>query len=220
MLPEDHDPDELLGIVQSYAGQVTLLDTCLGALVEFLDTTPVGRETLLMTTSSRGFPLGEHGRVGACDEAIYSELVHVPLMLRPADGSALAARSHALVEPADLWATLLGHWGVRDAPPSPTAADLMPVVRGEVDSLRDRLGVRGSQAERAIRTPAWYLRNALRPELFAKPDDRWEVNDVANRCQEVVECLGDALVQYEQTVQAGRIADLPPLDEVLRTGLE
>ena len=27
------------------------------------------------------------------------------------------------------------------------------------------------------------------PRLYAKPDDRWEVNDVANRCPGVVEEL-------------------------------
>ena len=78
----------------------------------------------------------------------------------------------------------------------------------------------GSHGQRAIRTPAWYLRAGLDPELFAKPDDRWEINNVASRCQEVVECLQDALTQYELALPAGRIADLPPLGDVLLHGLE
>ena len=36
MLPPQYDPDELLGVMQSYCGQVTLLDTCLGAVLGFL----------------------------------------------------------------------------------------------------------------------------------------------------------------------------------------
>ena len=56
-------------------------------------------------------------------------------------------------------------------------------------------------------------------ELFAKPDDRCEVNDVASRCREVAECLQDALGQYELTLPTGRVLDLPPLSDVLRNGM-
>ena len=57
------------------------------------------------------------------------------------------------------------------------------------------------------------------PELFAKPDDRWEVNDVASRCREVVESLQAALGQYELMLPTGRVLDLPPLSDVLRNGV-
>ena len=217
MLPRDYDPDELLGFSQAYAGQVSLLDTCLAALLEFFDGGVVGEETLLVLTSARGFPLGEHRRVGSCDEALYAELVHVPLLLRFPRGAGAAGRSQALVEPADLWATLLECCGA-EVPPSPTAGSLVPIVRDEAPSARDRLCI-GGGTDRAVRTPAWFLRTAPQPELFAKPDDRWEVNDVAGRCHEVVECLQDVLGQYEQTLHSGKIADLPPLGEVLLTGL-
>jgi arylsulfatase A-like enzyme len=219
-LAADHDRDEVAAFAQAYAGQVSLLDTCLAALLEAIEEHPAAKETLLVLTSSRGFPLGEHRRLGPCDEALYAELVHVPLAIRFPDGLGAAARSQALVEPADLWATILDCWRVADIPPSPTAATLMPLVREEVAAVRDRLVLAGQGGERAIRTPAWYLRAAADPpELFVKPDDRWEVNNVAVRCLEVVECLQDALLQYEQTVQTGRISDLPPLSDVLINGL-
>ena len=85
ILPANYDPDELLGYTQSYAGQVTMLDTCLGAMFEFLDGLPTGEETLLTLISARGFPLGEHRRVGPCDDALFGELVHVPWMVRLPD---------------------------------------------------------------------------------------------------------------------------------------
>ena len=77
----------------------------------------------------------------------------------------------------------------------------------------------GAGGQRAIRTPAWHLRTADEPELFAKPDDRWEVNNVASRCRDVVECLQNALLEYERRLPAGRISELPPLDDVLLNGL-
>ncbi len=219
LLDEDYDPDELLAAVQAYAGQVTLFDACLGALDEQLAESELGQQTLLAVTSSRGFPLGEHRRLGPADGALYGELVHVPLLLRVPGGVGAAARTQSLVEPADLWATLLDASGIVDRPPSPTAQTLLPLLEERSILARDRLCLVGEGEQRAIRTPAWYLRAGAKPELFAKPDDRWEANDVAARCPEVVECLEDAVEQYRQALESGSTADLPPLDAVLREGL-
>jgi hypothetical protein len=232
-LSTNYDPDDLLGVTQAYCGQVTLLDTCLGALWDFLDGLPAGQQTLLTLASSRGFPLGEHGRVGPCDGPLYGELVHVPWMMRFPDAVGAAQRSQSLIEPVDLWATLLDWWGIgpNSAGPvqgegpgvraiSPTAESLLPLVRGEPGKHRDRLCIAGAGGQRAIRTPTWYLRAGGDPQLFAKPDDRCEVNNVATRCQDVVEGLLNALEQYESILPTGRISDLPPLADILVNGLE
>ena len=231
ILPADYDPDELLGVTQAYSGQVTLLDTCLGALGDFLDGLSGSDETLLTLTSARGFPLGEHGRVGPCDGALFGELVHVPWMIRLPDAAGAALRSRHLVGPADLWATLLDWWSVGGSPLlsgegsgvraiSSPADSLLRLAGGQCRAGRDRLCIAGAEGQRAIRTPAWYLRAALEPELFAKPDDRWEINNVASRCQDVVERLLEALAGYEAALAAGRVSDLPPLSDVLLSGLE
>jgi arylsulfatase A-like enzyme len=219
-LPADYDPDEVLGVMQAYCGQVTLLDTCFGAFQDFFAGLPICDETLLTVTSARGFPLGEHGRIGECDGALFGETVHVPWMLQLPDDAAAAARTQALVEPSDLWATLLDWWSVEPGAHSPTAASVMPLVRQEAGSLRDRLCTVGRDGQRAIRTPAWYLRGGLDPELFAKPDDRWEINNVASRCRDVVERLQQALTEYELTLLSGRISALSPLGDLLLNGLE
>ncbi len=221
ILAENFDPDEVLGASQSYAGQISLLDGCLGAFLEELDSSPAGKETLLIVTSARGFPLGEHRRIGPCDEALFGELLHVPLMIRFPDRTAAAARTQNLAEPADLWAALWQYLRLGDLPRSPTALSWLPIISGDDAAPRhDRLCVAGVKNERSIRTPAWYLRAAGEGELFVKPDDRWEVNNVANRCLDIVEALQQARVQYEQTLHSGQLADLPPLEEVLLSGLE
>lgn len=220
MLEPDFDPDELLGISQAYAGQVSLLDACLGALDEYLEGSPAGKDTLLIVLSARGFPLGEHLRVGPCDTPLHHELTHAPLLLRFPDGLGAAGRSQALVEPIDLHATLLEWSGLTDRPALPAGQSLLSVVRGEAESLRDRLAIEGPGDERAIVTPAWYLRAAAKPELYARPDDWWQANDVSDRCPDVVEGLLAVLQQYEQALQTGQPLQFPPLDEILRTGLE
>ena len=64
------------------------------------------------------------------------------------------------------------------------------------------------------------MRVSESPELFAKPDDRWEVNDVAGRCRDVVSKLVSVFPQYAQLIESGSADDLPPLEDVLLDGLE
>jgi arylsulfatase A-like enzyme len=212
LLPKDYHPDDLLGVTQAYAGQVSLLDACLGALLEFLEERSLGSSTLLALMSARGFPLGEQGRIGPCDDALYGPLVHVPFMLRWPDGRGAGVRTQSLVEPSDLWATLADYYQLADLPASPSGRSLLPLVADESLALRDRVCIAGPASERAIRTPAWYLREAAAAELYAKPDDRWEVNNVTDRCLEIAESLQAALRDYPQALRDGRARDLPPLE--------
>jgi len=106
-LSEDYDPDLLLGIVQSYAGQVMLLDTCLGVLMDATGAHSRREEMLMIVASPRGFPLGEHLAVGDFRSDLYGELLHVPLLVWRGDSVGAAARDQALVQPTDLATTLL-----------------------------------------------------------------------------------------------------------------
>ena len=90
------DPDELLGLSQAYAGQVMLMDLCLGALLDAIDASPVKSETLLIVTSPRGFPLGEHGVVGDGAPCLNEEAIHVPLMLRTPGDEFASVRNRSL----------------------------------------------------------------------------------------------------------------------------
>jgi hypothetical protein len=216
VLPDGFDPDEQLGMVQAYAGQVALVDVCLGLLLDALQQSPLADETLLAVTSPRGYPLGEHRHVGG--NSLYGELLHVPLFVRLPGGCGGSIRSQGLVQPCDLHATL-SEWLQLPAAAKGLAQSLMPAAAGEVTEGR-RLAIAKSETERAIRSPAWLLRESqtadgeVRRELFAKPDDRWEANEVSSRCGDVVELLAAAGDQFEQFA-AGQLASLPPLAEIL-----
>ena len=82
------------------------------------------------------------------------------------------------------------------------------------------LAVTTASGQRAVRSPAWLLREShaggeIRRELFAKPDDRWEVNEVSSRCGDVAEQLAAAADVFQQAAAAGAVASLSPLAEVL-----
>jgi arylsulfatase A-like enzyme len=210
-LPANPDPDELLGIRQAYAAQVAVLDSCVEAFVGGLRESKAAGDTLFILLSARGYSLGVHGIVGAPpgeSEPLYGELTSIPWLLRFPDGLGAADRSAAIVQPPDLFGTLLD-WFEHAAP-----ASLLPLVRGNTQTVRDRAAIVGSAGERALRTPAWYARfaDAETAELYLKPDDRWEVNDLARRCPDVVEAMRKALDDCQN-------ASVSELDESLVRGV-
>ncbi len=201
---QEFDPDELLGYAHAYAGQVALLDQCLGGLFQAIEERSLAQNTLIVLVAARGFPLGEHGQVGilpgeAAGEPLYGELIQIPLMVR-GPGTPRSTRSVQLVQPPDIYATLVDWFrGSECAHDPPQATDLLQEM-GPDKPIRTRAVVAGEGGQWAIRTCRWLLRCAAdkQLELYAKPDDRWEINDVADRCPEVVSALSDA---YRATCQ-------------------
>jgi arylsulfatase A-like enzyme len=228
-LPENYDPDERLSIAHAYAGQVSLLDICLGTLLEGWAGVPAHARTLLSVMSARGFPLGEHRRIGPIDDALYAEMAHVPWIIRLPDGVGASDRSQALVQPYDFVPTLVEWLALPAIGNDPSDRSLLSLVRDEPNPYRDRAILVGEGEYRAIRTPAWYLlrrgeatgdasaTQGPAVELYAKPDDRWEVNDVADRCAEVVDLLEQVLAESAQSPSE---TSPTPLAEVLLAGLD
>ncbi|HVX12571.1 MAG TPA: sulfatase-like hydrolase/transferase [Pirellulales bacterium] len=225
-LATDDDPDELWGLCQAYAGQVGLVDECLGGLWEQLDAARLTNETALIVLGARGFPLGRNSRFGDTDQALYGELVQTPWLMRFPDRLGAAARTQSLVQPSDLMPTLCSVASL-GAEIDSAGRDLLPVVRNEVTAVREGICLVGRGGERAFRTPAWYLRippaNAAGEEtpleLYTKPDDRWEINDVAGRCPDTVAAMRVAHDVLAERLASGQSHECPALDESLTSDL-
>jgi hypothetical protein len=214
-LPEDPDPDELFGVACAYAGQIIALDQCLAALIDQLQQSRLSETTLLTLIGARGFPLGEHGQIGPAEPTLYGETIHLPWLLRLPDLSTALMRSQALVQPPDLAVTLADWLGnAASFAACHDGMSLLPIVRGEMDQVRDRALSVSCHGQWALRTSAWFLRRPPEgdPELFVKPDDRWEANDVADRCGEVVAGLTEAIDHTIDQFRSDGQIDLPPLD--------
>jgi Sulfatase len=231
-LDDDPDPDLLLGLQHAYAGEVSVIDHALDILIEAVDRSH-WRDALLMVASMRGYPLGEHGIVGASTSAFYGELLQVPWFVRSPTTARYGARSQALVQPADVFATLKD-WSKGDSTPWPSdpfAGRSMFQLLPPRDRIRDLALVRSNPTQMAISTPAWFLRasvagdenkkhqfvsdheqfgNRFRLELFAKPDDYFEVNDVSNRCLEVIDEFQQMLECFQRGIESGGTPELFP----------
>lgn len=212
-LGQDVDPDEIWGITQGYAGQVALLDDCLEMLLEWLDEQQYLGETLFAVTSPRGYPLGEHGHLGERGDSLHEELLHLPLVVRYPDQRYAMERSQTLIEPADLCRTLAEWFHV---PAQPTGMSLLTPFATDSEFPRGCV-VSVLEEARSIRTPVWFLRRSADQtlELYAKPDDRWEVNEVATRCGPIAEELASQMAEFERLAREDRLDSFPPLPESL-----
>lgn len=172
ILAANFDPDERWGYALAYAAQISTFDACLDLLLEQLRASAHWSHATLLLCGARGYPLGEHRRVGPVDGSLYGELLHVPWIMRlPNAAQALERRPELL-----------------------TAEDLATILQGGESPVRERLIFFSSEQESALRTRDWFLRRTIREgepriELYVKPDDRWEVNNVHDRCRDVVEEL-------------------------------
>ena len=162
---------------------------------------------MIIVTADRGFPLGEHGLVGASRPWLHQELVHIPLIIRMPHGAAGGARIGALTQPVDLMPTLLEAFDLTSL--DCHGSSLLPLIRGEQERIRDYAcsGLEiGGELEYSLRTPDWAFllpenpsSGGLRPllrdrQLYVKPDDRWEVNNVLQHHFELAE-------QFEQVLR-------------------
>ncbi len=217
LLPEDFDPDELLGFVHAYAGQVSLTDMCLGMLLECIDGHPLKHETLLVVTSPRGYPLGEHRRVGLANEALFSELLHVPLMIQFPNQAHALTRCGQVIQPSEVYSLVGAECGWQ----SHGGKHMSTLLREFQDGAAvGNVACAVGPGQRAIRTPAWFMReletsDGPRRELFAKPDDRWEANEVASRCGDTADVLAGELDRFEDAAREGHLSESAPLAELL-----
>jgi hypothetical protein len=180
--------DELLELHNTYAAVVTWFDAQLGVIMEGLRAAGALDEMLLCLIASAGLPLGEHGVIGPARAWLHEEFVHVPLVIRFPQRQLAGLRVGALTQSADL-ARTIGDFA-SPACGASKGSEALACAAGWSGAARpyacSHLQI-GDSAEWALRTPEWAFLLPIRvpdgdatrdPQLYAKPEDRWEVNDV------------------------------------------
>jgi arylsulfatase A-like enzyme len=199
--------DENLDPLQStYAAVATFADAQIGRLLDKLRQEKLLDSLLLVLTSSRTLPLGEHGWIGNQRAWQHEENVHLPLLVRLPNADKAGLRIGALTQPVDVAPTVTEYLGL--PPPPLPGRSLLPLIRQEIAELRPHAfsGERiGDSVELSLRTLEWaYLLPMAKPaddpprfpQLYVKPDDRWEVNDVSQHHPELVEQLDKKLREF------------------------
>jgi arylsulfatase A-like enzyme len=218
----DADPDELLSLRHAYAGQMTVLDHCLRLFLDAIGRSTSNDSLLFALLGLRGYPLGEHGMIGISDAPLLSELTHCPCFIHIGSGANQGSlRSCALAQPRDLhtticeWLKLADPRDPRARRPQPASNQAITTPLSPAYSLlrlfensngwSRLLSMAQSHArDVALVTPAWYFRSlpsdsnrAPVAQIFAKPDDYFEANEVSARCQDEVAEFQEVLRQIQ-----------------------
>ncbi len=131
--------EELHHIRMLYAELVTLCDSYLGIFLDAVRRLGLEENTLLMMVSDHGEPMGKgehgHGIMRKCRPWPYEELAHTPMILR-APGVKAGQRIKAFVQSCDVAPTVCDWLGI-GVHPDMHGKSLLPLVRGEVDKVRD-----------------------------------------------------------------------------------
>lgn len=170
------DQDAMFKAACRYGAQVAVLDACLEGWLDVFDSVAKQAPLHLIVLGTGGYALGEHGMIGRTEAGPYSESRHVPLLHR-APVSRLSHRfgTTPLSVAAGVRSLLEEHPGGSETALA-TAATAAVELAGESST--------------AVATSEWMLvASDEKDELYAKPDDRWEANDVASLEPGVVEDL-------------------------------
>jgi hypothetical protein len=214
----EEDDDVILSLQTTYAAAVTWVDSALAGLLGTL-----ADDVAVLLTADHGQALGEHLVVGPVRPWLYEELVHVPLLLY-GPGWRAGHRVGALTQSVDLAPTLAELFAVRLE--NAHGQSLLPLLGLEERKLYDYacMGLQvGDKAAWALRTPEWSLLLPLEagaePLLYVKPDDRCEVNNVAQHHIEQADALAKTLRAFvAATAAPGPLVPPPFFTEPLDGG--
>lgn len=181
----------------TYAAVVSWFDVRLEELGHALVERGWGEDLLLCITARAGLPLGEHGLIGDGPGPLHAERVQLPLILRLPDEQYAGYRIAGLTQPVDLLPSLAEFLFQEKV--QGDGKSFWPLVREEVEEIRTfavaALGA-PSQREAYFRTRDWALAatagtegSGRNSQLFLKPEDRWEVNDMSLKHLEKTEEL-------------------------------
>lgn len=169
-------------VVAKYYGDVSLLDTCLGRVVDAVEEAGIADRTVLIFATDHGDSMGSHKHFEKAG-TMYEEVYRIPLLVKiPGGGAQRISRFARLM---DLMPTILDLAGV-EPPDGIDALSLLPLLRGEEparwpDSVycEHHGEVWGYQTQRMVRTRGWkYVYDPHdRDELYDLENDPFEMNN-------------------------------------------
>jgi len=211
---------EMQNLRARYAGEVTMVDACVGRLLATLERLGIYDDTLLIFTSDHGTYLGYPGDNGmVCKPSVvgvdgrlweagrnpkpplqysphWTGVCRIPLIIR-LPGQRKIRRVTAITQPWDLTPTIMDAFGMA-APAEFLGASLLPLVRGGARAGR-RAAVLGNEDHAQVMTPGWLYAvwRGQRPKvLYDLRRDPEQKRDVSRAHPEVVAKLHRHVVAH------------------------
>lgn len=161
-----NDDTELPCLRAGWAARMAHLDAWIGEFRAALRDEKLASDASFIFTVEQGIHLGEQDWIGPAVTG-YDAAIHLPLLFnRP--GVVGCERNHALTQTADWLAELLRHFDDTAEPVSAGNAHVVVRPRGERD------------LQKVVMTAKWKLiETPDGPELYAKPEDRFDIRNIA-----------------------------------------
>jgi arylsulfatase A-like enzyme len=191
--------DELQYVRGLYAGEVSFVDHCVGQFLKTIRETGADKNTIIVLLADHGHPHGDHGTIMKTPEALYSELVRIPLLIVHPEEKPASDRVSALVQTHDILPTLLDFLTDQSEIGSFHGKSLRPLWVDPSVRLRDVV-VAGYHASghRTVRTEEWsYIyRPSQQHELYNLLNDPKEKTNVIEEFPNIAEHLQQHLYPY------------------------
>jgi len=110
-----------------YAGEVEMTDRWLGYFLDRLEQLRLMEDTTIILVTDHGTFLGDHGWAGKLHSQMWDSVSHIPLLVSSPEAQGGQRRSQ-LVQPVDLFPTVLEGLGVQDGP-AVHGSSLLPLMR-------------------------------------------------------------------------------------------
>jgi len=221
-------PQEVARTKGLYEGEIAFVDKWLGVLLDRIRELGLYDNTLIMHTADHGEPFGEHGIIRKARPWMFQELVSIPWIIRHPNGLGAGKRISALVQTVDMMPTILDFLGIpgpfelpflaprrgEDAFPQDmpiasrrvelTGKSLLPLVRGEVDQIRNYAFSGQNSEQWSIRDERWSLLLPMDGQprmLFDRQVDPKEQTNIASEQPEVADRLELALRRFAASLR-------------------
>ncbi|MEO8268935.1 MAG: hypothetical protein ABI557_04385, partial [Aureliella sp.] len=225
------DPDFVVGWGQVAAAQAAVIDEGLSALRDTVAHRSDSTAWSWLFSTLGGVPLGEHGHMGWGHSQMFGSELHTATIVVPAQSLPIGLRRPELFQLPDIGATLAGLLEL-DLPATVWGQNALELGASQSPDRwprEFRLAMLAGTLHSWLRTPAWSavlsneeLNNddaqsdSYTEQLFVKPEDRWEVSQIADRRRDIVELHRQLLPLFATAAQRGQRSALPVLvDDLL-----
>ena len=124
--PPEPDPSQAPAMRRLYDGEITFMDTHLGALFDYLKVQGLYDDALIVFTADHGEEFQEHGGWGH-GTTLYEEQIAVPLIVKYPGNAQAGMVDETFVRSLDLAPTVLDMAGIFDMPKSIQGVSLRPI---------------------------------------------------------------------------------------------
>jgi arylsulfatase A-like enzyme len=163
--------------LSDYYAMISHMDLQIGRIFETLEQLGEWDNTIIVFSSDHGLAIGSHGLFGK--QNLYEDGMKAPLIFR---GPGVPhAESEAFAYLFDIYPTLCDLAGV-DIPADLDGRSLAPVMRAEIDAVRNSVFLAYREVQRAVRFGDWKLIRYPQvdvTQLFNLAEDPYEMQDLA-----------------------------------------